>query len=98
MNIRVSPAAERSAAQPAQPFCAWLVEQLPGMYQAVRAGRVPRECLHSALAVLMNVAHNSAAGREVVEAAGAVDAAARLLASVVAPFLWQLGLLRRPQG
>jgi hypothetical protein len=68
------------------------------MYQAVRAGRVPRECLHSALAVLMNVAHNSAAGREVVEAAGAVDAAARLLASVVAPFLWQLGLLRRPQG
>ncbi len=97
MNIRVSPAAkgkvyaaaEQSAAQPAQPFCAWLVEQLPGMYQAVRAGRVPRECLHSALAVLMNVAHNSAAGREVVEAAGA---------SVVAPFLWQLGLLRRPQG
>ena len=90
---KVSAAAQQSAGQPAQPFCAWLVEQLPGMYQAVRGGRVPRECLHSALAVLMNVAHNSAAGREVIEAAGAVDAAARLLASVVAPFLWQLGVL-----
>ncbi len=37
-----------------QPFCAWLVERLPDMYGAVLDGCMPRECLHSALAVLFS--------------------------------------------
>ena len=37
-----------------QPFCAWLVQRLPDMYGAVLEGRMPRECLHSALAVLLS--------------------------------------------
>ena len=72
-----------------QPFCAWLVQWLPDMYQAVVDGQMPRECLHSALAVLMNVAHNSTTGREVVESAGVVAAAALLMPAVAAPFLHQ---------
>ena len=74
-----------------QPFCAWLVQRLPGLYQAVQGGRIPHECVHSALAVLMNVAHNSVAGREVVEGAGAVETAAQLLLAVAAPFLRRSG-------
>ena len=85
-------AAERDLSPDAeQPLCAWLVERLPDMYQAVLDGRMPRECLHSALAVLMNVAHNSAAGREVVEGAGVVAAAALLMPALVAPFLRRPG-------
>ncbi len=39
----------------------------------------------------MNVAHNSAAGREVVEGAGVVAAAALLMPAIVAPFLQRAG-------
>ena len=90
---QLSNAGRRSTPQLRQPFSAWLVDRLPGLYRAVRGGRVPRECLHSALAVLMNVAHNSAAGREVVGSAGAVDVAAKLLALIAEPFLQRLGAL-----
>ena len=62
-------------------FCAWLTSQLPAISLAASQNQLPRQCLHSALAVLMNVTHNSAAGRLTVASGGGMGTVARLMAA-----------------
>lgn len=62
-------------------FCGWLTARLPEMGRAARGGRMPRQCMHTALSLLMNVTHSNTAGREAVAAAGGVAIAGRMMAA-----------------